>query len=88
MYAIRSYYVFKGEILAAVEAYVKQMEYPLLFSLRNTQNVIKQEKVVITSYSIHYTKLYEGSINPHDEEIFVLNLTALIAKMEDDIGVY
>ncbi len=36
---------FKGEILAAIESYVKQMEYPLLFSLRNTQNVIKQEKV-------------------------------------------
>ncbi len=31
---------------------------------------------------------FQGSINPHDEEIFVLNLTSLIAKMEDDIGVY
>ena len=44
MYAIRSYYVFNSMEMDASDYYAKPMNCPFH---------------VITSYSIHYTKLYE-----------------------------
>ena len=58
MYAIRSYYAdFNGILfdeLILVAAAVPDMSHRLFFYLCQTI-----EELVITSYSIHYTKLYE-----------------------------
>ena len=52
MYAIRSYYVFKDS-----DGIVKGFYTDALKALGDKENVI-------TSYSIHYTKLYDTSVLP------------------------
>ena len=57
MYAIRSYYEFNGGEGAIGESYLALWKIEDLIALNEAYVV--QNFAVITSYSIHYTKLYE-----------------------------
>ena len=65
MYAIRSYYVVleKTEDFAKLPMIAKHIianGEPGIMNLINVQKYARYGKDVITSYSIHYTKLYEN----------------------------
>ena len=71
MYAIRSYYVMNGQVPALKTIVYKQMktrfdaEYGALWCIMDPKprpcinSELLEDFHVITSYSIHYTKLYE-----------------------------
>ena len=65
MYAIRSYYVGSGrEFRLILNAHWPfPAAYPWRLGSRQANNfsLIHKKAIVITSYSIHYTKLYEGA---------------------------
>ena len=64
MYAIRSYYVSdleKGSAIILIDA------MGMKIAVNQTKEDIEKNKAdVITSYSIHYTKLYEKKFRPWD----------------------
>ena len=71
MYAIRSYYDPAGGGVEVIEAQTSEqlnvtLEVSILFQLDGSvapslYQRLGSEQSVITSYSIHYTKLYESS---------------------------
>ena len=77
MYAIRSYYVLKDAIVM-FEKEITEKEF--LSKKRNPnitlqqierlkeQYIVRNPKYVITSYSIHYTKLYDSDDGLREEE--------------------
>ena len=65
MYAIRSYYeIMSRRLVQKVLGYfaltcLTLCGYPALAAANNIEQQIEEQISVITSYSIHYTKLYE-----------------------------
>jgi chemotaxis signal transduction protein len=47
-----------------------------------------ESKLFKITSSVPDNDYFLGSISPHEEEIFVLNLAAIIGKMEDDVDAY
>ena len=82
MYAIRSYYVSK-EIITHIKNVEKNIkEYKL--TVRDAIDMLSvdigmatpmlsvTEEVVITSYSIHYTKLYDRILNQQKKSLYLM----------------
>ena len=57
MYAIRSYYVHKVQNKDTLVSLAEEYNTPV--AILKEMNGLRGDSLVITSYSIHYTKLYE-----------------------------
>ena len=77
MYAIRSYYVLLSQIIGELNPCNGNTVFHAIFFPEATSQSVG---VVITSYSIHYTKLYESPLVGMVLSYFIMILVMLIFK--------
>ena len=71
MYAIRSYYE-SFKVNADIKVLIDKIQLILPFADENSQKVL--DGLVITSYSIHYTKLYETTLISYNIVYYLFGL--------------
>ena len=69
MYAIRSYYASRPSIISCMAPETSSASFAMVSKERTARSLLSAAaRIVITSYSIHYTKLYE--IRSDREQLF------------------